>query len=98
MKAGESQDFQSTHCSSKSDASPTLTDIALGELQNIPFDVLQAEFHRRKNAGEQPSCGSKGTTKSYNTPLHVFALVLILALSTLGHLINCSLSGPFTDF
>lgn len=39
---------------------------------------------KESTAGEQrPACGSK-TKGEYNTPLHVFALVLILALSTGG--------------
>ncbi|OQN97793.1 hypothetical protein B0A48_16114 [Cryoendolithus antarcticus] len=32
----------------------------------------------------RPACGTRTTTHSYNTPLHVFALFLILALSTLA--------------
>lgn len=33
--------------------------------------------------GQRPACGSK-TKGDYNTPLHVFALVLILVLSVGG--------------
>ncbi|KAF2146750.1 uncharacterized protein K452DRAFT_218939 [Aplosporella prunicola CBS 121167] len=49
----------------------------------IPYEFLRAELHRRQQDGARPACGSarKGT---YNTPLHVFALVLILVLSTLA--------------
>ncbi|OQO00426.1 hypothetical protein B0A48_13775 [Cryoendolithus antarcticus] len=32
----------------------------------------------------RPACGTRTTTHSYNTPLHVFALFLILTLSTLA--------------
>lgn len=55
---------------------------------DIPTALLHAELERRhggvkeSTAGEQrPACGSK-TKGEYNTPLHVFALILILALST----------------
>lgn len=52
-------------------------------LSSIPYDTLLAELAKRENGDSKPQCGSnqKG---SYDTPLHVFALVLILALSTIG--------------
>ncbi|KAI0532251.1 zip family zinc transporter [Xylaria digitata] len=53
---------------------------------SIPSDILRAELARRQeNNGisEKPACGS-GDRGAYDTPLHVFALVLILALSTLA--------------
>ncbi|KAK8032285.1 hypothetical protein PG990_002019 [Apiospora arundinis] len=53
----------------------------------IPTDLLIAEISRRQDAGssenKKPVCGS-GEKGSYDTPLHVFALVLILVLSTLA--------------
>ncbi|KAK7954310.1 hypothetical protein PG988_015004 [Apiospora saccharicola] len=53
----------------------------------IPTDLLLAEISRRQDAGppenKKPVCGS-GEKGSYDTPLHVFALVLILVLSTLA--------------
>ncbi|KAH7408081.1 ZIP zinc transporter-domain-containing protein [Phaeosphaeria sp. MPI-PUGE-AT-0046c] len=49
----------------------------------IPTHLLRAELHRRQqDEQERPSCGTKGGKGHYNTPLHVFALVLILVLST----------------
>lgn len=39
---------------------------------------------RQSDEGTKPQCGSSSRGRSYNTPLHVFALILILALSTLG--------------
>ncbi|PSN69707.1 Zinc/iron permease [Corynespora cassiicola Philippines] len=48
---------------------------------DIPTHLLHAELLRRQE-DERPTCGTKGGTGSYNTPLHVFALVLILAVST----------------
>ncbi|OAL07754.1 Zinc/iron permease [Phaeosphaeriaceae sp. SRC1lsM3a] len=49
----------------------------------IPTHLLRAELHRRQQDGqERPACGTKGGKGHYNTPLHVFALVLILVLST----------------
>ncbi|RWA14867.1 hypothetical protein EKO27_g136 [Xylaria grammica] len=53
---------------------------------SIPSDILRAELARRQeNNGvpEKPACGS-GDRGTYDTPLHVFALILILALSTLA--------------
>ncbi|KAI8630085.1 Zinc/iron permease [Xylariaceae sp. FL1651] len=53
---------------------------------SIPSDILRAELARRQsdNGGsEKPACGS-GDRGAYDTPLHVFALILILALSTLA--------------
>jgi hypothetical protein len=51
---------------------------------NIPTALLRAELSRRREAQEKPACGSRGGKGGYNTPLHVFALILILLLSTLG--------------
>ncbi|KAF2835514.1 Zinc/iron permease [Patellaria atrata CBS 101060] len=52
---------------------------------DIPTAVLQAELRRRQEeTNERPPCGTKGARASYNTPLHVFALALILILSTLA--------------
>lgn len=52
-------------------------------LSSIPRDLLLAELAKRDTGDAKPECGS-GKKGSYDTPLHVFALVLILALSTLG--------------
>lgn len=49
---------------------------------SIPLHALHAEIVRRQEAGERPPCGSGASKHSYNTPLHVFALFLILVLST----------------
>ncbi|KAI0436820.1 zip family zinc transporter [Xylaria telfairii] len=53
---------------------------------SIPTDFLRAELARRQSsngASEKPACGS-GDKGAYDTPLHVFALILILTLSTLA--------------
>ncbi|KAI1424883.1 zip family zinc transporter [Xylaria sp. FL1777] len=53
---------------------------------SIPSDILRAELARRQGGdgpSEKPACGS-GDRGAYDTPLHVFALVLILSLSTLA--------------
>ena len=56
-------------------------------IADLPLELLQAELARRQRedgvAKERPVCGS-GKRGVYNTPIHVFALVLILALSTIG--------------
>ncbi len=44
---------------------------------------LLAELERRQNATGRPKCGGKGQGW-YDMAAHVFALFLILALSTLG--------------
>ena len=49
---------------------------------SIPTDLLLAELSRRDDANERPACGS-GKKGSYDTGIHVFALFLILTLSTL---------------
>lgn len=49
----------------------------------ISTSLLRAELERRQDDTAKPVCGS-GKMGAYNTPSHVFALVLILALSTLG--------------
>lgn len=51
--------------------------------QAISTKLLLAELRRRKEDGERPACGSK-ETGWYDTAAHVFALLLILTLSTLG--------------
>lgn len=51
---------------------------------DIPTSLLQAELNRRQIGTDRPACGTRGATQAYNTPLHVFALFLILILSTLG--------------
>ncbi|PNP80101.1 hypothetical protein FNYG_06811 [Fusarium nygamai] len=50
---------------------------------SIPTDLILAELKRRKDDGEKPECGSR-TKGSYDTSAHVFALILILTLSTLA--------------
>ncbi|KAH6638152.1 Zinc/iron permease [Boeremia exigua] len=51
-------------------------------LSHITTELLRNELQRRQEQAEKPACGSKGGKKHYNTGIHVFALVLILALST----------------
>ncbi|KAL2022094.1 hypothetical protein VTK56DRAFT_6138 [Thermocarpiscus australiensis] len=50
---------------------------------SIPTELLLAELSRRDGAKERPACGS-GNRGSYDTGVHVFALFLILTLSTLA--------------
>jgi len=52
---------------------------------DIPTALLKSELARRQQDGtpERPACGSK-SKGNYNTPAHVGALLLILALSTIA--------------
>ncbi|KAH7155631.1 Zinc/iron permease [Dactylonectria estremocensis] len=50
---------------------------------SIPTHLILAELQRRKEDGEKPQCGSR-TRGGYDTSAHVFALVLILTLSTMA--------------
>lgn len=52
-------------------------------LTTLPLEILHAELQRRQESVEKPECGS-GMQGHYNTGAHVFALFLILGLSTLG--------------
>ncbi|KAI9747719.1 MAG: hypothetical protein M4579_007405 [Chaenotheca gracillima] len=63
--------------------------LSLPEWHEIPSDWLRAELARRQDGGaedepapQQPACGSGSNKGSYNTSLHVAALILILLLST----------------
>ncbi|KAK3309370.1 Zinc/iron permease [Chaetomium strumarium] len=51
---------------------------------SIPTDLLLAELSRRDDAQDRPACGSGKNGSHYNTGIHVFALFLILTLSTLA--------------
>lgn len=53
-------------------------------LSHITTELLRRELLRRQEENAKPACGSKGGNKHYNTSIHVFALFLILALSTAG--------------
>ena len=54
---------------------------------SIPTDLLLAELSRRDDTTSRPECGS-GKKGSYDTGIHVFALFLILTLSTLGMMLT----------
>ncbi|KAF2736621.1 Zinc/iron permease [Polyplosphaeria fusca] len=49
--------------------------------RSVSTELLRAELHRRQ-VDEKPACGTKGGRGSYKTSIHVFALFLILTLST----------------
>ena len=50
---------------------------------DVPTSLLRAELIRRQADQDRPTCGS-GTIGTYNTPLHVAGLILILAVSVAG--------------
>jgi zinc transporter 1/2/3 len=50
---------------------------------SVPTELLLAELSRRDDAHTRPACGS-GKKDSYDTGIHVFALFLILFVSTAG--------------
>lgn len=63
-----------------------------GELfSSLPTDLLVAELRRRQQDGhDRPACGSVGRGE-YDVTAHVFALLLILTLSTFGKCKFCTL-------
>ena len=64
-------------------------------LSEVSTTVLQAElFKRNDTSAPKPSCGSGRSKGTYDTSLHVFALILILVLSTAGRPHPTSLSLP----
>ena len=64
----------------------TLTDTfsVAARFADLPISLLHAELARRQAKGERPACGSDNKNRSYNFPLHVVALIIILTLSTLA--------------
>ncbi|KAI7694373.1 zinc-regulated transporter 2, partial [Hortaea werneckii] len=54
-------------------------------LSSLPLHLLRAEVARRQSEDDaRPACGSGNKNRHYDTGLHVFALFLILLLSTLA--------------
>lgn len=70
------------------EANVGLTLMLDASLSSIPYHLLLAEVTKRQDDNARPQCGS-GKKGAYDTPLHVFALILILALSTVGALLPC---------
>ena len=64
-----------------------------GLLSVLPIELLHAEISRRQDAPYKPACGTTGEKGTYNMPGHVFALFLILVLSTLGQYIEQPVSN-----
>ncbi|KAF2756643.1 Zinc/iron permease [Pseudovirgaria hyperparasitica] len=57
----------------------------LASWNHLPTELLRAELARRledEPSPKRPACGSNTTKHGYNTPAHVAALFIILALST----------------
>ena len=48
------------------------------------FPSLISTLPRQQSSEDRPVCGSTKARQGYNTSLHVFALFLILVLSTAG--------------
>lgn len=79
MYSGSGLDARGTPSVSGARLSLTLPDF---DVTLLPLELLHAELSRRQDA--KPACGSAENHGTYNTGLHVFALFLILILSTLG--------------
>jgi hypothetical protein len=60
---------------------------------DIPTSLLRAELSRRQVDQDRPACGS-GTIGTYNTPLHVGGLILILVVSVAGKFISNHILYP----
>ncbi|KIW21294.1 hypothetical protein PV08_01874 [Exophiala spinifera] len=54
------------------------------DISRFPIELLHAEVARRQDSGSKPACGSSQSDEEYNVASHVFALLLIFALSTLA--------------
>lgn len=65
----------------------------IGLLSVLPIELLHAELSRRQDVPYKPACGSTQERGTYNMPLHVFALFLILGLSTLGQCVGQRISN-----
>lgn len=65
-------------------AEGSLIDIASPAWQRVPTEALHKLLLQRQAGGERPACGSSDAQVSYNFGLHLFALFLILFLSTAG--------------
>lgn len=56
---------------------------------DVPTAFLRAELAKRQHDSANTACGSGNARESYNTSLHVAALIIILVLSTAGRLSSC---------
>jgi zinc transporter ZupT len=75
-----------------------LTPPELGStLSAVPLSALHAELQRRQDDNEKPKCGGTGNRGVYNMGSHVFALFLILILSTLGKRIHQHAGATLTQ-
>lgn len=54
------------------------------DLRHVAVELLHAELQRRQDESSKPACGSTGKQGTYNVPIHVFAVFLILIISTIG--------------
>ncbi|KAK6330319.1 hypothetical protein TWF730_004812 [Orbilia blumenaviensis] len=60
-----------------------MTDVVATHAGNVIRAFAEGEAHHPIHLGRQSTCGTK-TKGSYDTPLHVLALIIVLALSTLA--------------
>ncbi|KAJ9634846.1 uncharacterized protein PV06_05766 [Exophiala oligosperma] len=54
------------------------------DISRFPIELLHAELARRQDTDTKPACGSSQNNETYHLGSHVFALFLILILSTLA--------------
>lgn len=80
--AGAGETIQSSS-TPREQLSNTFPDLSWSSLST---EFLRAEIARRDEDFKKPECGS-GRKGSYNTSAHVFALILILVLSTVGQIL-----------
>ncbi|RVD82789.1 uncharacterized protein DFL_007201 [Arthrobotrys flagrans] len=60
-----------------------MTDVVATHAGNVIRAIAEGETHGLIHFGRQSTCGTK-TKGSYDTPLHVLALIIVLVLSTLA--------------
>lgn len=80
------------------DQPPVAPRLSPSEWAHVPLQALHAELLRRRRrqeeTGGRPECGSGRNLDDYDVSAHVFAVALILILSTLGRYLPLLLSGP----
>jgi len=73
--------------------------MSVPDIESIAIEVLQAELRRRQDDEDtaKPACGTTGKQGAYNVPIHVFAVFLILVISTIGRYLRAGSRLPLAN-